>query len=261
MGIFTRLLLFAFCLSSANLHGANLVIASDDAPPHMIARTNSGIDLDIVSQVLTSLGYNLSYTYAPLHRAKQMVISGKADVIVPTFYQQDNEQLYFSAPIIDYKPTIFSRRKDSLNINDFNDLAHYSVISFQGATGYFGQAYEQAVSKTNYRELHDMSKFPALLLSKRTDIVVLDYYIFYYYLNTIIGNEGDTGVMSRHQATNYLIQSHPLIPPVSAYAAFYSKALRDEFNRALAQFINTKQYEKIINSYLFSTRPDIQTLK
>ncbi|REL35399.1 substrate-binding periplasmic protein [Thalassotalea euphylliae] len=263
---------------------ATLVIASDDAPPHMIAKTNSGIDLDIVTQVLKSLGHRVSFTYAPLHRTKQMVINGDADVVVPTFYQEDNDKLYFSAPIIKYRPTIFTRLADKLSINKLSDIAsssllptktqidnlapneessrseasqqqaqslhsatnNVSVVSFQGATGYFGEAFAQAVESTDYRELHDMSKFPAMLVTHRADIIILDYYIFYYYLSQAANSDDNI----QRAASLNKIQEHYAIPEVNAYAGFRDPQLRDEFNRELASYIANNKREAVIAKYL-----------
>ncbi|MFD2166935.1 substrate-binding periplasmic protein [Thalassotalea euphylliae] len=216
-----------------------VTIASDDGPPHMIADNNSGIDLDIVSEIIKELGYSTHYIYAPLHRAKQLVIAKNADIVVPTFLQKDTPELYYSAPIIRYKPTIFSLRSDNIEINDFTDLKGLRVVSFQGATGYFGTAFEDAVKKANYRELHDMSTFPSLLVNKRADVVVLDYYIFFYYFNQYHLDLEPT-----------LISTHAVIPEVNAYAGFASKSLRDQFNHKLTQFLANNGDKKVIKRYL-----------
>ena len=290
------------CFYSTLGYSAALVIASDDAPPHMIAKSNSGIDLDIVTQVLKKLEHSVTYTYAPLHRAKQMVIDGKADVVVPTFYQEDNDKLCISDPIIKYKPTIFTRLADGFSLNKLSDIANLaqpllltknrqqlpnsnyakssnaqspnaessyapntnskntnanhnnaeqklSIVSFQGATGYFGKDFQNAVANADYRELHDMSKLPAMLITGRADIVVLDYYIFYYYLKQAAKQDDNI----RRSAGLNKIQDHFLIPEVNAYVGFRDAVLRDEFNQALSVFVANKHHEVIVEKYLYSS--------
>ncbi len=216
-----------------------LTIATDDGPPHMIANNDSGIDLDIVRQVLSAMGYTSDVIYVPLHRAKQLVSDAKADVFLPTFYESDSQSLFFSEPFITYKPTIFSLSKQQIELSSLADLSKYSVISFQGATGYFGESYTAAVSNASYRELHDMSQFPSMLIHQRTDLVVLDYYIFYYYLK------------QNHPNINITqIDQHMLISEVSAHVGFNDEQLRNEFNQQLNQFRADKLDQKVIEHYI-----------
>ena len=64
-------------------------------PPHMIAASNSGIDIDIATQVLKSIGYETKFIYAPLRRAKVQVQLGEADLTVPTFHTQDTKGFFY----------------------------------------------------------------------------------------------------------------------------------------------------------------------
>jgi len=216
-----------------------LVIATSDGPPHMIAKNDSGIDLDIVKAILKEMGYSSEVVYVPLNRAKQLVMGGQIDLFVPAFYEQDSEKLFYSEAIIKYKPTIFSLAKRNIHLTDLKDLANHSVLSFQGATGYFGPIYTQATEKTYYRELADMSQFPSLLIQNRVDLVVIDYYIFYYYLKK-----------NHPNIVPNTIQSQFLIEQVSAHAGFNNNQLRNHFNQALKAFIDEKKDQHIINQYI-----------
>ena len=92
-------------------HATEVIIASDNGPPHMIAEHNAGIDLDIVSEVLRLLGHTPHYVYAPLHRAKQLVIEGKADLFVPTFYQQDSDGLFSLSQLLTINQQYFLEKR------------------------------------------------------------------------------------------------------------------------------------------------------
>ncbi len=137
---------FRFCLAlvlgllfSEYSNASRLLLATDDGPPHMIKETDAGIDIDIVKQVLEKVGYDIDIIYVPLARAKLMVSEGKADVFLPTFFQADDKNIYLSEPIISYKPTAFSLKDRNISYKSIRDLKKLSIVTFQGASGYFGE--------------------------------------------------------------------------------------------------------------------------
>ena len=239
--VLITLILFA---NSYLLAAKELIIMTDDGPPHMIAESQNGIDLDITKAVLTNLGYRTKVVFAPLARGKLMVENNQADAFLPTFYQNDSNVLFHSDPIIYYRPTVFSLAKNQFKLNKLQEISKKRVISFQGATGYFGEVYREAVSQGFYRELHDMSKFPEMLLKKRVDIVVLDYYIFYYFLSQFCQT------VENQPLCQLKIREHKLIPQVSAHVGFNNQLLRDRFNDKLKQFKNLGKDKSIIWRYI-----------
>lgn len=147
---------------------------------------------------------------------------------------------------------IFSLKKSALVINNFSDLKDLSIISFQGAIGYFGEEFKRVTEQTSYTELHNMSKLPELLLMERFDIVVLDYYIFYYFLKMYQEQSSLAGKELFPLIDNYssLIQRHDIIPQVNAYVGFNNKQLRNQFNLQLKKFIADNRHNKIIEKYI-----------
>jgi ABC-type amino acid transport substrate-binding protein len=220
-----------------------LILATDDGPPHMIKETDGGIDIDIVRQVLNQIGYDIDIIYVPLERAKLMVSENKVDVFVPTFFQPDNKKIYLSHPVISYKPMVFSLTSNNISFKSISDLKNLSIVTFQGASGYFGEEFSKLSQKSDYQELHDMAKFPELLLKERYEVVVLDYYIFYYFLKKQREDK-------RSQYAYKEITSFVLIPEVKAYAGFNDKALRDKFNQQLLIFQQAKNDQRIIEYYI-----------
>ncbi len=244
------ILLVHSTLSTA--YGRDLIMFSSDAPPHMIAASKSGIDIDIVNTILTELGHKVHIEFSPLKRGMEQVKKQEADVFLPTFFQQDSEQLFISDAFIQYRPMIFTLKHRQLTIESFTDLTGLRIVSFQGATGYFGDAFKAATEQANYTELHDMSKLPNLLLMQRYDVVVLDYYIFYYFLKMYQEQSALAGTELFPLIDNYssLVQRHDIIPQVNAYAGFNDKTLRDQFNLALKQFISNNRHNQIIEKYI-----------
>lgn len=234
----TRTIILSFCifLLSGNVHATQLTISTDNAPPHVIELTRGGIDLDITMAVLSKMGHTATVQFMPLSRGKQQVINKKSDLFLPTFFEKDTDELFISDAIIDYRPTFFTRVKDDFVVRNVADLANKRIVTFQGASKYFGPEF-LAMTKRNksYRELHSMTMLPELLLKGRYDVVLLDYYIFYYFLES-------------RRAID--IAEHVIFPTVNAHVEFHSQNLRDEFNVDLAAFKQKAEYQNIIDSYL-----------
>lgn len=233
-------------------HSRELLVVSSDGPPHMIAANNSGIDIDIVKNVLMEMGHNVTFKFMPFKRAKLQVQSQKADIFLPTFYQQANDKIFISNAFIHYRPMIFSLKKSGLVLNKISDLKGLRIISFQGATGYFGEEFKEVTTQSRYTESTDMSKLPQLLLLERCDIVVLDYYIFYYFLKKYQEQNEMVNKMLFPLIDNYspLVKTHDLIPQVNAYAGFNNKTLRDQFDKTLEKFIQNNKHKDIIEKYI-----------
>lgn len=237
--LLTTLLLLGPWLSTIAYAQNNLVltIATDDGPPHMIKAENSGIDIDITRAVLESIGYQAEIIYMPLSRAKLEVLGGNIDITVPTFQTDDQTGFYLSQPVITYKPTIFTTQQ--LTLNSLKDIQGLTVFTFQGATGYFGEDFIKMSAQNRYFEMSRMDNLPALLIMNRTDVVVLDYYIFHFYRESLPSKLASTPVYE-----------YSLIPTANASAGFNDKNLRDQFNQALAQFKQQRKIQPIIEKYI-----------
>jgi len=218
---------------------SELLIMSDNAPPHVIEKTNAGIDIDLTLAVLQSMGMPARVEFAPLSRGKKLVESKMADLFVPTFFQQDTNGIFVSNAIIEYRPTLFSIEPLLGNVSNFSQIKDKKVATFQGAIGYFGKDFEQMSKVNYYREVHDMSMLPKMLINKEVDVVFLDYYIFYYFLKEEGLNAERANIKSNEQ----------LLSNISAHVGFNNKQLRDEFNQAL-KALTPAIKNQIINQYI-----------
>jgi len=239
--MFTQIPLF-ICISLIVLsvcHAQELVISSDDGPPHMIQKTDEGIDIEIAREVLQELGYSVTIRYSSLARGKLDVERGHVDAVTPTFFEKDRPGFYVSSPTVTYKPTVFTLKSSHHKINNILGLAGHNIITFQGATGYFGPDFIEVSKNSEYRESYSMEKFPELLLRGRYSAVVLDYYIFNYFYR-IDDKNRDTSIF----------QAHPIIPPVKASVGFHDKNIRDQFNQKLSEYLNQKKDVRVIEKYI-----------
>ncbi len=216
-------------------------MATSNGPPYMIQATDSGLDIDIPRAVLSRAGYEVDIRYMPLARAQMEVQSKRVDFMAP-FFSDAVEGLYLSEPHIMYRPTAFSLTSNDLELNVLEDLKHFRVHSFQGAKGYFGSDYVNAIALSpHYEERPDMSKLVLSLVSGRTDVVVLDYHIFSYFWNHEIGDN------KSHQ-----LRAHSIFTPVPAVTAFNNPDIRDQYNVALQATIRDGTHQKLVKKHLES---------
>lgn len=219
-------------------------IGTSEAPPHTINGKYKGIDLDITALVLNKLGYQVNFHFFGLARSAIEVHAGRLDATTPIFWQEDKPGIYSSNAIINYLPTVFSLSKNEFSPKRLSDLTGHSIITFQGAKGYFGEEFIMLSQQGHYHEINDMSVIPQLLYKERFDYAVLDKYVFYYfYLQTSEDKIID------------IFDEFNLIPQVPSSVAFHDKILRDEFNDMLKQLKPTEEYQAIIKRYLNQIPP------
>lgn len=238
-----QLLLTNVYESVAETH-VKIQVGSDLGAPHMMLKNGiaQGIDIDVVKYLFGLIKVDAEFQFVGLARAKQDLLSGKLDAIVPSFIQGDSNNFYVSKPIVSYLPTVFSLAKNNLQAEQLKDLLNHSLVSFQGAVGYFGEQY-QRVSEGSpyYLELANMQTIPSLIAKNRFDYAVLDKYIFYYYSQ------------QKQNTINPIFREHKLIEPTYAGVAFSDKTLRDKFNKVVKGFVNSDTYNQIVMKYIGNT--------
>jgi len=124
-------------------------------------------------------------------------------------------------------------------MHEITQLKDYTIATFQGATGYFGdQFYYASKHSPDYVEYHDMGKLVDLLMSQRYQAVILDYWIFRFFL-------------SHSKYANQLdqVRFHELLPRVPAAVAFNNAELRNKYNQGLRMIKADGTYDEIINKY------------
>ena len=215
-----------------------LIMGTSNAPPYMIQETDSGLDIDIPRAVLKRMGYDLEVRYMPLARAQNELQNKRIDLMAPLFIE-GVERVYMSSPHIYYRPTAFSLARRALSIQRLQDLGNYQIMTFQGAKGYFGTEFIESSQKSpRYSEISNMSLLPKSLYAERTDVVVIDYYIFLYFSNQIT-----------HADSAPELAIHDVFPRVPAAVAFHREKLRDEFNKNLKAIKHDGTYNKILLKY------------
>ncbi|WP_157845921.1 substrate-binding periplasmic protein [Kiloniella litopenaei] len=251
----TGLFLILFCcmisgvlLSSVSAQdistGQTIRIVATDYPPHVIAAEEGGMDLDILRGVLDEMGHPSTVSFVPTKRALAMVTRGDADVAVPVFLETDRDGYYTSDAIIEYKPTVFTLSKNQDKFRNLGALSEHRVVTFIGASGYFGTVFTNATDKAiSYNEINNVDAMPELLLMERYSAAVLDANIFYYFYRKENKNR-DLSVFD----------AHAVFPKVEASVGFNNKSFRDSFNQHLAKYRAAGKDHQVIEKYIGATR-------
>ncbi len=219
--------------------GLTLIMGTSNGPPYMIQETKSGLDIEIPQAALAKVGLPIELEFYPLSRAIHELQMGRIHLTAP-FFTAAPKGVFVSDPHIEYRPIVITL--NSINkLQNIAQLKNYSIATFQGATGYFGDTfYYVSLNSPDYAEHHNMGKLIDLLMSKRYQVIVLDYSIFQHFLSK-----------SRYADKIEAITFHDLIPRVPAAVAFNDPALRDQFNKGLKLIKQDGTYLKILKRYQY----------
>jgi len=239
---YTTLLFVLLTMLGINLSLASdkfITIASSEGPPHIIDGPSHGIDLDITEVVLNEMGYEVSFTFMSLARAIKEVKAGRVDAVTPTFNQENENRFFVSKPFINYKPMIFTLKESGKSPKRLADLSGESIVTFQGAPGYFGPEFVKLSRSSNYHEIFDMKLIPEMIMRKSVTFAVLDQYIFYYFYR-----------INDKKRPIEIFNQYALIKPVKASVAFKNKTLRDKFDKQLEITLKSNIQQEIVERYL-----------
>jgi polar amino acid transport system substrate-binding protein len=243
-------LVFISCCQVLGINAKHLDVAVGwSKPPYVITSGNTGYELDLVSNVLKSMGHDMSPLYVPFGRAHVMLQQGVVDLAL-TIHQNvniDSEQL--SDIYITYQNVALSLKENSIQLDTLADLKSYSIVGFQNDTIVLGSAYKAAVENSRLHiQLPDQLHQVEMLLLGNTDIVVMDINIFIHLSQQIKGE-------------NQLekVDIHPLFEPSHYSVAFRDLELKVAFNQALADFLESEKHKKLIKKYAFY-RSDLSTI-
>jgi polar amino acid transport system substrate-binding protein len=210
-------------------------------PPYVISNDNSGFELDLVRAVLKSIGHDIIPIYVPFGRSAIMLLQGQVDMALTINQRLIDRPELLSDVYIVYQNVAISLKSKKLTISSIDDLSNYSIVAFQNATIVLGEEFSQTVKLSRlYTELPEQKRQTEMLLLGNTDVVVMDINIFIHFSREL------TGVSQLDK-----VNIHPVFPPSPYHVAFNDLALKQQFNVALAEFIQTQAYTDLVNRYEF----------
>jgi polar amino acid transport system substrate-binding protein len=230
-------LLLFFC------HGAHskdlLVVAGWDKPPYIISNQQSGYEIELIRQVMTSVNHQISMLYVPYGRTYETMKQESADIGLTLNANSGVPIEILSTPYVTYQNVAISLKSKNIPLKQLSDLRKFSVIAFQSASKVLGEEFAKAVdSNLLYIELPEQRRQVEMLLIGNVDIVVMDVNIFNYFSQVISGeNQMDE------------VTIYAFFPPTQYSAAIENSQLRTDFNLAMTRFKLTEDYRQLRNKY------------
>lgn len=207
--------------------------------PYNIPETNSGIELDVVREALGLKGYTIVPKYVPFARRSLELLEKRVDGVL-TINTSSGIEAFYSDEHITCENVVVSLKKKGLKVATVQDLKGKSVVAFQEATVYLGEAFaSMAKENPKYRELAKQQLQLNLLYGDRVDCIVLDRYIFLYLKEK-----------NRRVDTTQPVDVAHIFEPTPFRVAFSSRKVKDDFNEGLKKLRESGRYDEIIKGYL-----------
>lgn len=238
--LFCVILCIFVSLTNAQADRRTLSIAVGwDKPPYVMSDAQSGYEIEVISDVLTILGYEPKFIPIPYGRSYDILFNPRFDAVTTLSHKVKIEGVYLSSVYIEYQNVAISRRALNANIDKISDLAKYSLVAFQNAHRVLGFEFgEMTLSHKQYLEVPDQARQVRLLLTGKMQVIVMDINIFRYLHNQIIP-----------QAEQQAVTIHPVFPINGYRMGFSNEALNDEFNEVFATYRKTKQFLRLQQKY------------
>lgn len=215
---------------------------SQEIPPYIIEKSNTGIEIDIISAALAYKGHTLKPLYFPLGRvpiafSNNLVDAAMGDMGV------DLKNAYYADPAVIYDNVFITLKSRHISITKPSDLNPLLVASFQGAEKRYAYWLEKVVNDKRFFGVSDQLKQVKLLHLGRFDVVLCDRYIFKYFVNKIkITESVDISDIEEHTFTT--------VDPMDYRPVFRNKKIRGDFNAGLHYLKESGEYQRIYDKYL-----------
>ncbi len=220
-----------------------LKIASSTAvPPYIIVDTDSGIELDIVREVLGLKGYTVSFEHLPFPRALEKMKAGEFDgaLTISEIAKLELGNVFYSDSHITFQNVAISLKSSRLKIDKISDLSDKSIGTFQYAREYIGPEFaKMADDNPAYRELPNSSQIVPMLFQKRVEAIVMEINIFKYQLKQI-----------KFIDTSAPVVIHEIFPKNPFKVVFLNSKVKAAFNQGLKAIRANGRYEEILNRYI-----------
>ncbi|MGS2719443.1 substrate-binding periplasmic protein [Paraglaciecola aestuariivivens] len=237
-------MLYALALILASTSWLGLAKTIDVAagwarPPYIIPEHHSGFELDLVKQVLSSMGHKAHFVYVPYERTISLLKQGKVDMALTLNLNSGVNKALLSDVFVIYQNVVLTLRENKLEVEHVSDLSELSLVAFQGASQVLGDEFKVVAAKNHlYLEMADQRGQLELFLLGEVDAIIIDINIF-------------SALSKKHTGQNHLnnVTVHPLFPMNRYSAGFKDIQLKQAFNRALREFVASGKYKKLKQQY------------
>ena len=240
-------MLLMLMVLSFNCSAEKLVVAfGSTLAPWVMPESNSGILIDLMSEAMEPLGYEIEAAYYPYARRIKSYQAEAVDVACDINENNIiNSKLegYFSGNVYAYENFAISLKKNNYNFNEISELSQYSLLSWQGAKKQLGPQYElMAETNPSYIETHNQRLQVKMLFMERVEIIQMDKQIYEYYHSKLVKNNEIDGSLA--------VDRFALFGENPSGFLFRSNKARNDFVEQINLMKQDGRYEKIFNKYL-----------
>ena len=213
-------------------------------PPFSFPESDTGIELEIISEALAFHQHTLTPVYYPLARVP-IAFAQKKTMAAMTDLGEDMEKIgaFYGDSAVIYNNVFITLKERKLHIKKPEDLKDLSVISFQGAIKRYPLWLEPVKKAKKYHEQHNQLIQVLILNKSRLDVVLSDISIFKYYSMLA---EKEYGKLLKEFQFHHFVEPNPNdYRPV-----FWRESIRDDFNDGIKHLKKTGRYQAIYDKYL-----------
>ncbi|OZG71890.1 amino acid ABC transporter substrate-binding protein [Hahella sp. CCB-MM4] len=242
--LYSYLISMSLLLSATDTNAEEYVFVSLEFPPLEYTGEDgspTGIAVDIVRKIMTSLGHEVQINIHPWSRSLDLVRKGNADAIFTAYRTPDREKfLDYSKEVLIHQTIALYAKKDSPIIfnGDLTTLRdkQIGVIS----TISYGPRFDQMRPNLNVQSVEKLEQNFQKLMLGRIDLFISNKFVADWKLQT-------TGM------TNLITSLSREVDHVPSFIGFSRKQgltrLRDDFDRELIRLKNNGEYKKILARY------------
>ncbi len=232
--------------SSANAEDLKAACAANRPPYCFVANGQfKGIEVRLLTEIMSQAGHTLQFQDIPKNRLTAALKRKEVDVIATVQSNGDND-LFFSAPYLDFQNLVISKERHKIALNKLLDLKMHSFIIWQGGWKNLGVEFEEAFKpdpqgrfRPNYFEAFNQQNQNKMFWADRVQLIVIDRRIFEYHRLSL----------STEFNTAEPITYHDIIKSKTSYAvAFHRQDCQKQFDEGLRKLRASGEYLTIVEA-------------
>ncbi|WP_406609272.1 response regulator [Agarivorans sp. JK6] len=213
-------------------------------PPYMYDQSSEvGLELEIVREVLSSIGYQLGdIEQIPTVRAHEILSEDQSLDFSAGLVAKEDGELFYSDNIVQFHNVALTRKTDQLNITKVSQLTEFSVTAFEGASEVLGKSLDGVAKvSSSYQEYGVQEQSLEQFFSGNAQVVIADQSL----LEWTIKHSGLTALLQSDFVVHDIFEQ----ADVGYAVAFRNDYYRDIFNQALQEFKQSTDYSKLNDLY------------
>lgn len=213
-------------------------------PPYIDGTSQSGIELEIISEAFAEEGYGVQLRYLGNYGIVNNFNAGLIDSMLVNrsiliSEEEDTPTRFSSDTIIYYQNYALSLKTSNHQVNNIKELSNLRVMGFCNATKLLEPEFALSMNSSPlYREVSVQTDQVIALYRDLVDVVIADLRIFNYFQQKIKNTHGEFHEVKIHD----VFQASP------RQLVFAHNKDRDSFNRGLHKLKASGRYQAIITN-------------